>query len=333
MALTKQLIHALKRQGVMDVPNDRSSHTQPTPRAGGLGVLGGMVLGTVVVATAKGLATRPAVGVAILLVTVGGLWDDLRGGLPAPVRLMIQLAGASILVWYLGPLERLPLPQPANIDLGVLAGPVSMLWVLGVVNLTNFLDGIDGFAGAQATCAGLGIALVACLADDWSLASMAMVLAAASLGFLYFNWQPAQIFLGDVGSSLIGMTLAASAWQASRIERSEVVFLVGILMFFFLADGSVTLTRRLLLGKRFWEPHRGHLYQRLVSTGIGHAQTVRRILALAVLPSLVAVTAVVRDAPEWKWVALLTAISSFVYFWRSVLARERQTAEMSDPTR
>jgi UDP-N-acetylmuramyl pentapeptide phosphotransferase/UDP-N-acetylglucosamine-1-phosphate transferase len=162
---------------------------------------------------------------------------------------------------------------PPSLD--VIAGALIWVWF---VNLFNFMDGIDGIDGAEAAAIGLGVVLVASVggAIDLGLAAPAAAIAAASLGFLVWNWAPARIFLGDVGSVPLGYLLGFLLFELARRGQWAAAL---ILPLYFLADASLTLLRRLLRGERVWQAHREHFYQRAVQRGLSHDAVVLRVVA------------------------------------------------------
>ncbi len=175
-----------------------------------------------------------------------GLADD-RFGLSAAVRIAAQLGIALVLVARVGPPERLPLPTPFDLALGSLGAPLAVAWIVTVVNFFNFLDGIDGLAALQATITAMGIALA-----SWEAGAvlLAAAVAGAAAGFLPFNWSPASIFLGDVGSYFLGGVLAALPLTAAPEARSSAMLLVALSLWLFLADAGLTLARRAARGER-----------------------------------------------------------------------------------
>ncbi len=262
------LSHAL-----LDHPNARSLHKQPIPRTGGLAVLGGILAGILVTMLEDTVTSSGSQNV--LLVGLGPLalvsFQDDRMGVSAQWRILVHLlAAVSLLVAGLVP-EWLDLPgwiQPLPRWIAV---PLTLLFVVWMINLYNFMDGMDGFAG--------GMALIGFLALTWlgwadaGFATFCLVVAAASAGFLVHNFPPAKIFLGDTGSTTLGFLAAAcSLWGA---KDSLFPFWVALLVFSpFIVDATVTLLRRLLRGEKVWEAHRSHYYQRLVLLGWGHRRTV-----------------------------------------------------------
>jgi Fuc2NAc and GlcNAc transferase len=305
LLLTPALRALARRLGLLDRPNPRSSHTSVVPRAGGAAIALA-VLATL--ALLPGFWRTPAAPVLLAALALGavGLADD-RFGLGAGTRITAQLAVATLVVASVGGLERMPLPTPFDASLGVLGGPLAVLWVIGVVNFFNFLDGIDGLAALQATITAAGVAVA-----SWEAGAvlLAAAVAGAAFGFLPFNWSPASIFLGDVGSYFLGGVLAALPLTAAPQARSSAVLLVALSLWLFLADASFTLARRTARGARVWEAHREHLYQAL-ALRFGHAR-----VTLAIAAGSALLTAI--GAGIWRsgrvgaaWIALAVALALF----------------------
>jgi UDP-N-acetylmuramyl pentapeptide phosphotransferase/UDP-N-acetylglucosamine-1-phosphate transferase len=271
---TRVLIPLLHRREVLDHPNERSSHLVPTPRGGGIALIGSVLLAWVALAQ-RGYVPPAVIGVSLaagLLALVSWV-DDLRGLSPI-VRLLAQ--GAAVAVGVL------LLPETGNAPHGWLAAgayfaAVGLLWIWWT-NLFNFMDGIDGLAGSEAAAIGGGLLLFASLGTgvDLQLALLAAGITGAAIGFLVWNWSPAQIFLGDVGSAPLGYLLGFLLLGLAVHGRWKIAL---ILPFYFLADATITLARRLLRGERVWQAHRGHYYQQAVRCGLGHAAVVRRVIA------------------------------------------------------
>jgi len=309
--------NALRLQ-LVDLPNVRSSHVEPRPRGGGLGILLGVAV--VAVATLSGAAEWPnevwiLLGGA-LLVSVVGLWDDVRK-LNVWPRLFAQVLAAGLVVAGIGGVERLPLPPPADIELGLAAPVLTVVWIVGVTNFFNFMDGFDGLAGGQAMIS-FG-ALAWALWPD-AVAGLALVLLSATFGFLLRNWSPARIFLGDVGSAFLGFLLAGLPLAAARPARPALVFLVAISMTLFLMDPVVTLVARRRRRAAIGASHRDHAYQQLVAPGRPHGAVVSVLLAVGLALTIVAGFAYTR--PALGWPAMAIALITFAIEWR-VAARRR----------
>ncbi len=272
-ALVRRL--ALRRH-ILDIPNERSAHVQPTPRGGGLAICG-VTLGlfTVLLLLPGDLDPLAAAAylVAGLAIALTGWLDDTRH-LRVGVRLVIQLGSAALLLAVVGPVARVELPGLGLVSLGLPLGSVlTLLWLVGFTNMFNFMDGIDGIAGTEALVAGIGWFVVLVLHGETTLALLAGLVAATSLGFLFLNVPPARIFMGDVGSTFLGLTLAALPVLGFAETKDPRLGVAGVLLVLpFVFDASLTIVRRALRRENIFQAHRAHLYQRLIQIGYSHAQ-------------------------------------------------------------
>jgi Fuc2NAc and GlcNAc transferase len=258
----------------MDVPNERSSHSLPTPRMGGVPMVAAAALafgGWAFLAAGevnflKGLPYTFLFALAMFLL---GFYDDLRNLSPL-FRFLVQFVSALLLLFFLAPL--LPgislwkwvLPRWA----WVVPAAFGVVWML---NLYNFMDGIDGLAGGEAALASSFFFLVFAWYDQSGWAVANLVVAAASMGFLVYNWPPAKIFMGDGGSAFLGAFYGMQSVVAAL--STPVPFLVLVLPFAnFILDTTVTLLRRIYKGERWYQPHRSHYYQRMTNSGMSHAK-------------------------------------------------------------
>lgn len=290
VVLTGFLLPVLRRHAVLDRPNDRSSHTDPTPRGGGLAILAVLLPAWAALAFAGVMPDGfPALLAATLALAVVSWIDDLRGLSPA-ARIVPQVAAvaATLALW---PADTLVFQGLLPLWLDRLLAAVVWLWFL---NLFNFMDGIDALAGTEAASIGFGLAAVAFLGGGLdAILPFALMLAAAAAGFLVWNRPPARIFLGDVGSIplgyLIGWLLlsaaAAGQWGAALILPA-----------YYLADATLTLLRRLAAGRDIFAAHAEHFYQVAVRRRLSHGQAVRAILA-ANLALIVLAIGAARDEP------------------------------------
>jgi UDP-N-acetylmuramyl pentapeptide phosphotransferase/UDP-N-acetylglucosamine-1-phosphate transferase len=240
----------------LDHPNERSLHQRPVPRTGGIGVAAGIAVGALSVSPGEWWPLW--VGAAVLVAV--SFVDDLVG-LPVVSRLVVHLLAAGGLVGGL-------LVE----DLGWGWAIVAMITVAWMVNLYNFMDGMDGLAGGMALFGFGFLAVAAWGAGDHSLMLVSLSVAASAGAFLWFNFHPARIFLGDAGSTVLGFLAAGLGligWKNGTWSLG-----VPLLVFSpFIVDASVTLIRRLLRGERVWQAHRSHFYQRLVLSGWSHRRT------------------------------------------------------------
>ena len=258
------------QQRWLDIPNDRSSHTQPTPRGGGLGffiAFLGSALGAWIGQQLWPALFVPlfpqaiAVAAVILPLAMVGLADD-RYNLSAKVRYVVQLSAAAIAVLSFGLVPQ-PWGPPPLPGATILLGAVTLIGFTALVNFYNFMDGLDGLV-ASVTAAQLAFLAVYLQQPLWWL------MVAALLGFLRWNWSPAKIFMGDVGSTVLGACVAI-ALIAPTAEPSRSWAAIAITLPL-TADAIYTLIRRLLKGENIFQAHRTHLYQRLQQSGWSHRQ-------------------------------------------------------------
>jgi len=264
---------------VLDVPNERSLHRVPTPRAGGLAIAI-VVLGVVLWLGWRGdLGPRAVIGLiggASLVAAVGWV-DDLRS-LPNSVRAIAQVAAGGWFLAWTGGLDTLRIGDQSA-SLGAVGTVFALIAIVWSINLYNFMDGIDGIAGGQAVvAAGFAAVLLAGVLPGLSLLSAAI--GGASLGFLAWNWAPARIFMGDVGSGLLGFLFATLAVLSERGGGPPLVSWVlfgGVFIF----DATVTLVRRIVTGERWYAAHKSHAYQRAVQSGWSHARVSTGVIVLS----------------------------------------------------
>ena len=292
------------RHWLVDRPNARSLHDRPVSRAGGIAILAGLAAGLAIVVL--GEPPTPGQGWVIaggsIIVSVS-FADDVRGVSPA-IRIVCHLAAAVCVVLAGLSGERIVLPG-AELHLGTHIGAVfTVLFVAWVVNLYNFMDGIDGLAGGMTLIGFTTLALLCAQRDAAMLVAVSSVVAAVSAGFLVFNFPPAKIFMGDLGSSLLGYLCAVMMLSASN--AASVPLWISVVVFSpFIVDASVTLVRRIVAGERPWHAHRSHFYQRLVRLGWGHRKTVVREYGLMLACACAAATAL--RLPAGGQMALLCA--------------------------
>ena len=262
---------ALKGQ-MLDLPNERSSHTRPTPRGGGLAIVGSF-LGVVGVLALVGRALPTQLAAALLgsgaIVAFVGFVDD-RSHLSARVRFIAHVAAAAWALWMMSGIPPLT-AFGFSVNLGWPGLILAILYFVWLINLYNFMDGIDGIASIEAIAVSLGGALTWWLASRSSLWFVPVLFAACVAGFLAWNYPPARIFMGDAGSGFIGLIMGVlSMWTA---HETPVVFWCWIILLGgFVVDATTTLVRRVLRGDKFHEAHRNHAYQYASRKHASHAR-------------------------------------------------------------
>ncbi len=304
----------LRRRAILDRPVERSSHQVPVPRGGGLALVPLTLLAWLMLA-ASGDApsgTTAIVAMAAALAVIS--WRDDLGGLSVVWRFLAHLAAAALGVFAL---PHAPVFQgllPPLLDRAAAA----LLWVW-FLNLYNFMDGIDGITCSETITVALGITLVtlsAGLADDGA-PLLALAIAAGAAGFLRWNWPPARMFLGDVGSVPLGYVMG---WLLLSIAAKGLWAPALILPLYYLADASLTLLMRIARGERIWQAHRQHFYQRALAPDNDH-----RAVLLLVIGGNVALLLLASLAVIWSWPALLLAAVATA----SLLAQLARRARLS----
>ena len=286
LALEWVVLRLANRPHLLAEVNDRSSHEIPTPTMGGVVIWGIGVTYLMLIMP----STQWLIGV-LAAIGIVGLWDDLRP-LSARFRLAIQIVASAVVVWWLDP---------------TFPWPVFLLLVIGVAwftNLFNFMDGIDGIAAVQCLVFCLGVQLLVGGVPGW-VGDLIWVTAASSLGFLAFNWPPAKIFMGDVGSGYLGFliaTLVLYLWHSEQLPLiASLILLAG-----FWFDATYTLCVRIVTRQSFTEAHRSHLYQRL-AWRYGHLWTTSAFLIFALSWSL-PMAWISIQYPSWAYIPLLLVV-------------------------
>lgn len=269
--LTRNFSSPVSRLYLLDHPNERSLHTHPTPRTGGVAMLVGLG-----VALPVWLIIVDVMGPILWLLSGTGLvamlsFLDDRNGVSVGVRFLGHIVGASFVVLGAG----LMLPSFSQHTLWPLWVGVglSVLFLVWMINLYNFMDGMDGLAAGMAVIGFSAFAVMGALANNLSFLVINLTIVGAAGGFLVFNFPPARIFMGDTGSATLGILAGTLClWGAQEAVFS---FWAGLLVFSpFIVDATVTLVRRILQRERIWVAHKTHYYQRLVLLGWGHRKTV-----------------------------------------------------------
>lgn len=315
--LTRAIAAHAHRWGLLDIPNERSSHHATTPRGGGLAIVVGMTFGACLLLFAGDMSVR-----LFLAVTGGGaivawigLRDDRRHVAPV-LRLIAHFAAALVALWCIE-IDEIPPWLPSNV--AWIRYPLAAVAIVWSINLFNFMDGIDGIAAGQAFTMAISVAVLAIAMHVWAgVAEIALVLAAACLGFLVWNWPPAKIFMGDVGSGYLGYVLAVLAIASARHEPHA--FLVWLILgALFFVDATLTLLCRVLRRERVFQPHRSHAYQLLAMRFGSHAIVTTATVLINVIV-LLPLGWLALSHRQWVWPILcgvLTVGATTVYLVRA----------------
>ncbi|MEW9679315.1 glycosyltransferase family 4 protein [Pseudomonas sp. TE50-2] len=310
LLMTAALRRYALAKNVIDVPNARSSHVTPTPRGGGVAIVSSflLALGTLGASDLLEADTLLALAGAGGLVAIIGFIDDHRH-VDVRWRLMGHFAAAAWSLFWMGGLPPLEI-LGVTINLGWTGAVLFTLYLVWLLNLYNFMDGIDGIASIEAICTSLGACILYWLHGTEHMMLLPAILSMAVMGFLYWNFPPAKIFMGDAGSGFLGITLGILSLQAAWISP-QLFWCWLILLGVFVVDATFTLMRRLVRGERIYEGHRCHAYQFASRRMGGHLPVAIAVMLINLcwlLPVAVSVVLLQLDG----FVALLIAYTPLV---------------------
>ena len=323
LATMPLIILLAKKTGAMDAPNARKVHKKPIPRIGGLGIYAGFLAAMVFVAanyTMDPEMVHETFGLVVSgsLIVALGLVDDYKN-LPAKLKLLGQICAAAVLVFAFDVridfvtnpfgeyfyLDNLPIPH--------IAVPITMFWLVGLTNTVNLIDGLDGLAAGVASIASFTILLVALEQNFILVAVLTAALAGAAVGFLKYNFHPAQIFMGDTGSMFLGFMLAGISVTGAVKSVATIALIVPIFALGLpILDTTFAIVRRLRGGVPIFKPDKGHLHHRLLSVGFTQKQAVLLMYVISALFGLsaIALTAV---SSQIAVLILLVVIAAIIY--------------------
>lgn len=287
----------IERIRILDIPNERSSHGSPIPTSGGLAIVFTFFIGIVIIALVAKITMINRLyfygfSLSALLIAFISFYDDVKHK-SYLIKLLTQIVAIVVVLAVGIVIDKLQIPQVGELNLNWLRYPISFLWILGLTNAFNFMDGIDGLAGGVALIASLFFCVITFSQGSLLVYIMSYTIIAGTLGFLIYNLPPARIFMGDVGSTFLGFTFAVLAIVAARYDHSHTSFLVmPLLLFNIIYDTAFTFFRRLLKGEKVVEAHRTHLYQLFQRLGYGHGTVSLFHYGLCILQGLAAIAMV-----------------------------------------
>jgi UDP-N-acetylmuramyl pentapeptide phosphotransferase/UDP-N-acetylglucosamine-1-phosphate transferase len=295
------------RWRLVDLPNRRSAHALPTARGGGVAIVVTTALAALTLVF-RWPPAAPSILFGILLpslvIAAVGIVDDVQP-LRAGLRLFIQVVVAAWITAVFGPFTSVTWPGVPPVSLGAAAWPLTMLWIVGMINAFNFMDGADGMAALGAVVCGFTVAMIAWHSDEHLTMLLAAFTAAAAGGFLVFNWQPARVFMGDVGSGFLGTMLAILPLTfPPGATRSDMLVPIAMGLWPFIADPLVSVIRRIAVGANPLEPHREFFFHHLVRSGASHAVTATVYGVLAAAGGLAGLAAITPAIPPVARTAL-----------------------------
>jgi len=282
------------KEGYYDLPGERKIHKKPIPRLGGIAIWLGTVFSLITVVLLQG--TYPF-GNSISAILVGGTIMFILGvvddtyGLSAKFKLIVQL-GAALIAFLLGvQINHITIPFiDINLNLGLWSLPITILWITGLSNAFNFIDGVDGLAGSLGTASAITLGIIALFVQppQVTCALLCFILAGAIMGFLVFNYNPARIFMGDSGSLFMGFLLATLSVVSTMKSVAFTIFLPMFVLVVPLFDISFATFRGLLKGKSPFRADAEHLHHKLLRAGFSHNKTVLTLVATTIAAGLIA---------------------------------------------
>ncbi len=296
--------------GAIDVPKDaRRMHKKPIPRLGGLAIYGGFLCSILIFGQLDETMLCVLLGAAIIVAL--GIFDDVLA-LGAKLKFVVQIVAAAIPVCIgnlqIGLFTNLnPLSDTPFVHLGILAVPVTIIWIVGITNAVNLIDGLDGLAVGVSSIAAITMLAVALLTGNMPIATTMAALAGACIGFMPYNLNPAKIFMGDTGSTFLGYMLATVSimglFKFYAVISFAVPFLILGLPIF---DTANAIIRRVAAGRSPMSPDRGHVHHKLIDMGFNQKQAVAILYAISATLGLTAV--VLTSSGEVKAIVLLLAV-------------------------
>jgi len=281
--------HFAIKNGIGTVPNKRKVHTGFIPHMGGLGIVIGGAFGLVVAITWKeyywNMFTLKYAGIltGALLMLASGIFDDIKG-LKAREKFILQLIASSIVIYSGCKIETIINPFGDPIQLGFFSIPITYLWLIGITNAINLLDGLDGLAAGVSLIALITFSILAYQQQDWMTFAICLAFMGGIVGFLYFNYHPASIFMGDTGSLFLGFLIAALAVKGLQKSEGNIALLVPIITLAVpIGDTALAFFRRLNKGQHPFSPDKDHLHHRLLFLGLSHRQAVHIIYLFSFL--------------------------------------------------
>jgi len=304
--------------GAIDDPKDeRRAHKTPTPRLGGLAIFVGFIISVLFLAEITVQIRGILIGTVIIVIL--GVLDDIFS-LKAYLKFAVQIVAALVAVFHGVLIEIFSNPfvfsESEYVFLGILSIPITVLWIVGITNSVNLIDGLDGLAVGISTISSIVMLVIALLVADTNVAIIMAALAGACLGFLPYNFNPAKIFMGDTGALLLGFVLATVSiiglFKFYAVVSFAAPFLVVAVP---LIDTSFAFFRRIFRGKNPLMPDRGHFHHRLIDLGLSQKQAVGVLYAISGLLGMAAVVMTTRTEIRALILAVAVLIAAAIVFF------------------
>ncbi len=333
--LTPMVGEFARRMGIIDLPAARKIHAVPTPRLGGIAIFFGIIIPSLMFLSGDPVTRGILAGAS--LAALLGLVDDVRD-VPPKVKLLGQVAIALMIVLYGVRVETLTVPFLGIVTLGWVGVVFSVIWVVAIMNIVNFIDGMDGLAAGICTIASATFAIIAISLGRYDMGILAAILAGSTIGFLWHNFHPASIFMGDSGSLLLGFLLAAISLQGFLKGVATVALLIPLAVLGLpIFDTSFAILRRVKNRRPIYVADRGHFHHRFSNLGYSQRQTV--VILYSWSASLSVVALAMRFAPVWLTLLLSAAVGAYSAFlayeleilrWSKLVRRPARTLAPSE---
>lgn len=298
------------RIGAVDAPNYRKVHSRIMPRLGGLAIFIAFLIGFFILQPEKPKSEEPLMPLAIILgacvIVLTGILDD-KYEISAKAKMLGQFVAALIIIFVGGiQIDFINLPFGGELNFGILSIPLTILWIVGITNAINLIDGLDGLAAGVSTIALFTLAGMAFIMGNGFVLATAAILAFSTIGFLFYNFHPAKIFMGDTGALFLGFMIAVLSLLGFK-NITVITFIIPVIMLGVpISDTFFAIVRRVRNKQKWSDPDKSHLHHRLLDMGFSHRQTVLLIYGIAAMFGLAAV--IFSMAKLWGAIILVTVI-------------------------
>ncbi|MEY9971903.1 UDP-GlcNAc:undecaprenyl-phosphate GlcNAc-1-phosphate transferase [Lysinibacillus sp. RC46] len=299
------------RIGAVDAPNYRKVHARIMPRLGGLAIFLAFLIAVaifqpILIYNENGSDFLLAIIIGACIIVATGVIDDMRE-ISAKAKLIGQLVAALIVIFVGGiQIEMVNLPFVGELNFGLLSIPLTVLWIVGITNAINLIDGLDGLAAGVSTIALITLAVMALIMGNMFVLAIAAILAAATFGFLFYNFHPAKIFMGDTGALFLGFMISVLALLGFKNITVVTLIIPVIILGVPISDTFFAIVRRVRMKKKWSDPDKSHLHHRLLDMGFTHRQTVLIIYGIAIMFGLAAI--IFSMAKVWGAILLVAVI-------------------------
>ncbi|GAB0168897.1 MraY family glycosyltransferase [Lysinibacillus sp. CTST325] len=299
------------RIGAVDAPNYRKVHARIMPRLGGLAIFLAFLIAVaifqpILIYNENGSDFLLAIIIGACIIVATGVIDDMRE-ISAKAKLIGQLVAALIVIFVGGiQIDMINLPFVGELNFGLLSIPLTILWIVGITNAINLIDGLDGLAAGVSTIALITLAVMAFIMGNMFVLAIAAILAAATFGFLFYNFHPAKIFMGDTGALFLGFMISVLALLGFKNVTVVTLIIPVIILGVPISDTFFAIVRRVRMKKKWSDPDKSHLHHRLLDMGFTHRQTVLIIYGIAIMFGLAAI--IFSMAKVWGAILLVAVI-------------------------